>query len=71
MEGAHDQPPQQIAAMGAWPGCPFQQAQARSRHLGGVNVAFADGSIRFIRNSVSQVVWFYMNSADDGATYNY
>src|SRR5262249_12226733 len=23
-------------AMGAWPGCPFQQAQARSKHTGGV-----------------------------------
>jgi len=57
--------------MGAWPGCPFQQAQARSRHAGGVNVAFADGGVRFIRNSVSQAVWWYMNMSDDGVPYNY
>jgi len=57
--------------MGAWPGCPFQQAQARSRHLGGVNVAFADGGVRFVRNSVSQAVWWYMNMSDDGVAFNY
>jgi len=55
--------------MGAWPGCPFQQANARSRHSGGVNVALADGSVRFVRNSVSQTVWWYMNMSDDGATW--
>jgi prepilin-type N-terminal cleavage/methylation domain-containing protein/prepilin-type processing-associated H-X9-DG protein len=66
-EGCIDAPQ---LGMGAWPGCPFQQAQARSRHIGGVNVAFADGSVRFVRNSVSQAVWFYMNSSDDGAVYN-
>ena len=46
--------------MGAWPGCPFQQANARSRHTGGVNVAMSDGSVRFVRNSISQAVWWYM-----------
>jgi prepilin-type N-terminal cleavage/methylation domain-containing protein/prepilin-type processing-associated H-X9-DG protein len=52
--------------MGAWPGCPFQQANARSRHTGGVNVAMGDASVRFVRNSISKDVWFYMNSRDDG-----
>jgi prepilin-type N-terminal cleavage/methylation domain-containing protein/prepilin-type processing-associated H-X9-DG protein len=52
--------------MGAWPGCPFQQANARSRHTGGVNVAMGDASVRFVRNSVPKDVWFYMNSRDDG-----
>jgi prepilin-type N-terminal cleavage/methylation domain-containing protein len=52
--------------MGAWPGCPFQQANARSRHTGGVSVALGDGSVRFVRNSISQEMWWYMNASDDG-----
>ena len=56
--------------MGAWPGCPFQQAQARSRHTGGVQVAMADGSIRFVRNGTSQAIWWYMNASDDGVPYS-
>jgi prepilin-type N-terminal cleavage/methylation domain-containing protein len=57
--------------MGAWPGCPFQQANARSRHTGGVLVAFADGGVRFVRNSVSQAAWWYMNMSDDSVTHNF
>jgi len=56
--------------MGAWPGCPFQQANARSRHTGGVMVAFADGRVQFVKNSVSQAVWWYMNASDDGVPYS-
>jgi prepilin-type processing-associated H-X9-DG protein len=50
---------------------PNWQAQARSRHMGGVNSCFCDGSVRFIRNDVPQSVWFQMNSRDDGKAYNY
>jgi prepilin-type N-terminal cleavage/methylation domain-containing protein/prepilin-type processing-associated H-X9-DG protein len=57
-------------AMGAWPGCPFQQATARSRHTGGVNVAMGDGSVRFVRDTVSMGAWFKMLARDDGLTYN-
>jgi prepilin-type N-terminal cleavage/methylation domain-containing protein/prepilin-type processing-associated H-X9-DG protein len=57
--------------MGAWPGCPYQQAQARSRHSGGVNVAMADASVRFVRDSISQANWWFMNSANDGRTHNF
>jgi prepilin-type N-terminal cleavage/methylation domain-containing protein/prepilin-type processing-associated H-X9-DG protein len=60
-----------VGGMGAWPGCPFQQAQARSRHTGGVNVAFGDGGVRFIRNTIAKDVWWYMSMADDGHPYNY
>ena len=56
--------------MGAWPGCPFQQATARSRHPGGAQVAMADGSVRFVKNSTSVTVWWYMSMRDDGVTYN-
>jgi prepilin-type N-terminal cleavage/methylation domain-containing protein/prepilin-type processing-associated H-X9-DG protein len=52
-------------------GWPSFQAQSRSLHKYGVNVAFADGSVRFISNYVSQSVWFYMLSAKDGVSYRY
>ena len=38
IEGGINDP---VGGMGAWPTCPFQQAQARSRHTGGVTVALA------------------------------
>jgi len=47
------------------------QAQARSRHLGGVNACFADGSIRFIRDSITSNVWELMLSRNDGQMYDY
>jgi prepilin-type N-terminal cleavage/methylation domain-containing protein/prepilin-type processing-associated H-X9-DG protein len=49
---------------------PNWQAEARSRHGQGVNVAFADGSVRYFKNSVDTAVWFKMNSRNDGQTYN-
>jgi prepilin-type N-terminal cleavage/methylation domain-containing protein/prepilin-type processing-associated H-X9-DG protein len=50
---------------------PNWQAQARSRHNGGVNSCFCDGSVRFVVNSVPQSIWFQMNSRDDGQPYNF
>ena len=50
---------------------PNWQAQARSRHLGGVNACFADGSVRFIRDSVAITVWELMLSRNDGQIYDY
>ena len=47
-------------------GWPSWQAQARSRHPGGVNVCAADGSVRFVRDSIDQGVWFSLLSANDG-----
>ncbi|HYH63614.1 MAG TPA: DUF1559 domain-containing protein [Urbifossiella sp.] len=57
-------------AMGACVGCPFQQATARSRHTGGVQVALGDGSCRFVRDSVTSANWFLMLSRNDGLTWN-
>jgi prepilin-type N-terminal cleavage/methylation domain-containing protein/prepilin-type processing-associated H-X9-DG protein len=57
-------------AMGAWQGCPFQQGEARGKHTGGVNICFADGSIKFVRNDVDLGVWFRMTARDDGGTWN-
>lgn len=40
--------------------------QSRSMHPGGVNVGFADGSVRFIKNTVAQQVWFALLVKKDG-----
>ncbi|MFM8291165.1 MAG: DUF1559 domain-containing protein [Planctomycetia bacterium] len=36
---------------------PFGWRAARSRHPGGVNVALADGAVRFVENGVDAAVW--------------
>jgi prepilin-type N-terminal cleavage/methylation domain-containing protein/prepilin-type processing-associated H-X9-DG protein len=41
--------------------------QSRSLHAGGVNAGFADGSVKFIKNSISQFVWFALLTKRDGA----
>ncbi|QEL17036.1 DUF1559 domain-containing protein [Limnoglobus roseus] len=56
--------------MGACVACGFSQAQSRSRHTGGVQVALADGSVRFVRDTVTQANWFLMNSRDDGMVWS-
>jgi prepilin-type N-terminal cleavage/methylation domain-containing protein len=66
-EGCIDDP---THGMGAWPGCPYQQANARSRHIAGVMVSFADGSVRMVSNSTSQRVWWAMSMSDDGMVWN-
>jgi prepilin-type processing-associated H-X9-DG protein len=35
----------------------FGQKAARSRHVGGVNVAFGDGSVRAVQDGVALAVW--------------
>ena len=47
-------------------GCNSWQVTAKSKHPGGVLCGFADGSVRFIKNSVTQQNWFKMHSRDDG-----
>jgi len=39
---------------------------ARSRHTGGVNAVFGDGSVRFINNSITTTAWQAMGSMDAG-----
>ncbi|MBN1909813.1 MAG: DUF1559 domain-containing protein [Pirellulales bacterium] len=43
---------------------------AASFHPGGVNVAFADGSVNFVSDTVSVWVWHAVGSKDDGVDYD-
>jgi prepilin-type N-terminal cleavage/methylation domain-containing protein/prepilin-type processing-associated H-X9-DG protein len=43
-----------------------QWAAARSKHSGGVNAAMADGSVRFIRNSINLQTWQAMGTKAGG-----
>ena len=39
---------------------------SRSRHPGGVNASFGDGSVRFIKNTVDPSIWVGLNSISGG-----
>jgi prepilin-type processing-associated H-X9-DG protein len=39
---------------------------ARSRHPGGVNTLFGDGSVHFIKNSISPLTWVQLGSINGG-----
>ena len=47
-------------------GCNSWQVTAKSRHPHGVVTGFADGTVRFIDDGVSQRTWFLLHSRDDG-----
>ncbi len=59
-----------------WSGCRFgcsgcgndyaQYVTSSSLHSGGVNVCMSDGSVRFIKNSVSTPVWWAIGTRADG-----
>jgi prepilin-type processing-associated H-X9-DG protein len=43
---------------------------SRSRHTGGVNVVLGDGSVRFIRNSITPATWQNLGPISDGQVIN-
>jgi len=45
---------------------PWGSASASSLHAGGVNVGFADGSVHFIKSSVSLPAWWGLGSRNGG-----
>lgn len=54
-----------LTAGGQW------NAAARSTHTGGVNAAFGDGSVRFIRNSMPRQIFSAMCSSMGGEVVNF
>ena len=47
-------------------GTDMTSAMARSLHTGGVNCCFADGSVHFVKNAVSQLTWVQLLARSDG-----
>ena len=45
---------------------PYGSASATSLHSGGVNVCFADGSVHFIKSSVSPQTWWALGTRTGG-----
>ena len=43
-----------------------EYATARSRHSGGVNLAFCDGHVRFIPDEIDTTVWRNLGAIADG-----
>ncbi|MCX7665998.1 MAG: DUF1559 domain-containing protein [Gemmataceae bacterium] len=56
--------------MGAWFSCANGQAQSRSRHTGGIQACMGDGSVQFIRDSISPRNWAVIQGAADGLVQN-
>ncbi len=51
--------------LGGW--CGYQCAgSATSNHPGGANVCFADGSVKFIKDTVNQATWWALGSRNGG-----
>ena len=44
----------------------YRNTGARSRHPGGVNVAMCDGSVKFMKNSISLNVWRALSTTQGG-----
>jgi prepilin-type N-terminal cleavage/methylation domain-containing protein/prepilin-type processing-associated H-X9-DG protein len=44
----------------------FMALNASSKHPGGVNALFADGSVHFIKNSISPLVWYGLGTIAGG-----
>jgi prepilin-type processing-associated H-X9-DG protein len=50
---------------GGWPD-ESTFANASSNHPGGVNVCFADGSVRFVKDSINMSTWWALGTKDGG-----
>ena len=61
----YDQPSQNLPCTGTTDGTQ-SYAGSRSRHPGGVNVVYCDGSVHFIPDGVDNEVWWNLGWIDDG-----
>jgi prepilin-type N-terminal cleavage/methylation domain-containing protein/prepilin-type processing-associated H-X9-DG protein len=50
-------------------GAIMTSGMARSRHTGGVNACFCDGSVHFVKNSINQVTWGLLCAKADGLVF--
>ena len=56
--------------MGACINCGSNQVTMKSKHPGGAFACFADGSVRFVVNSISQINYQLIHCRDDGHAIN-
>jgi len=57
---------QSSSSIDSWGMDVYGTASANSLHPGGVNVGFADGSVRFIKDSISPQTWWALGSRANG-----
>jgi prepilin-type processing-associated H-X9-DG protein len=51
----------------SWPGTQaYVDIGASSNHPGGVNCLFLDGTVRFIKDSISNVTWYALGTVAGG-----
>jgi len=58
-------PTNDTAAAGTWGGS-IGLATATSNHPGGVNVCFGDGSVKFIKDSITPSIWWAVGTRNGG-----
>lgn len=60
--------PEPVLGLNCFPGASDSDAfsGSRSRHSGGVNSLMGDGSVRFIKNSISAPIWIGLNTINGG-----
>jgi len=47
------------------PGLPYMSVMG-SKHFGGLNMLFADGSVRFLKNSINPTIWYGLQTIRGG-----
>lgn len=52
-------------------GSQYSHKAARSKHPGGVNVVFADGSLQFIQDSIDLATWRALGTMNGGETFTF
>jgi len=57
--------------MGCQVGANSYQVTTKSFHPGGVNLCLADGSVRFVVNSITVGAYQLMHSRDDGQVFSF